>query len=446
MAEPLQILQIAVTSNTSDTELHQNVKASAERNLPVIGVDDPRDQPLILCGSGPSLDDYFPAVRAMYPNAPIMALNGAYLHLQEKYGIAADYYAQLDARSCNARFISKQGDHTRFLLASQVHPDVFAAAPTDRTVMFHLNTPITRKYFPDAGVYLGSAGGTIGGTALTLAALLGFRHVCLLGYDSSYRAGRSHAPDQPENAHYGTLPVFVEDREYTTTPMMAKQVEQFRRALKSLTDICPGFDLRLFGQGLLYDYLLTGQRNAAKTREQEAGQYAELYRDPQYGMTAFRAEQIRKFLEGGDGWLLDVGTGRGETLQIARSLGYGPVLGTETVPELLNKDVMYGLLPKLPILEGAYDTVTCFEVLEHLLPEDVIPALEELARVAAKRVIVSVCTVADIRAGVDLHPSARTEEEWLETMRVAWGDDAEIRKIGDVSQMGVSPTFEYIKR
>jgi SAM-dependent methyltransferase len=146
------------------------------------------------------------------------------------------------------------------------------------------------------------------------------------------------------------------------------------------------------------------------------------------------------------GSLLDVGTGRGETLEMAQDLGYVTVRGTETVPALCKQDkVLFALLPNLPIGNEAFDTVTCFEVVEHLLPEDVVPALQELARVADHRVIISVCTAPDIRGGANLHPSARSEEEWEETLRVAWGDDADIRKLGNVSSIGVSPVYELVK-
>lgn len=441
------ILHIELTSNCSDTQLDANVKATLERGFQKLEPQPVRDVPLIICGSGPSLDDYFPAVRELYPHAKVMALNGAYGHLIEKFGVVADYYAQLDARECNARFVHPLRHTTTVLLASQVHPLVFEQCPPRQTWVFHLNTPTTKRHFPDAGLYFGSGGGTIGSTAIALGAVAGYRTIGLLGFDSSYKNGRSHAPDQPENAKDKTLPVYVGDREYTTTPAMAKQVEQFRRYLIGLTEIVPALDVRLFGEGLFYDYLLTGQ-SVTRTRESEAARYTELYEDgpEHYGMPPFRAETIKGVLAGVPrGSMLDVSTGRGETLTIARNLGHGPVYGTEAQDCLLGPDVEKALLPTLPFPDAAYDTVTCFEVIEHLLPEDVLPALEELARVAKERVIVSVCTRADIRGGVNLHLSARSEEEWEETLRVAWGDDAKITKLADVSPFGISPVYEYVK-
>ena len=445
MTESLAILQIELTSNTPDTDLHNNLVATKARDLLEIAVGDIQNQPLILCGSGPSLDEFFPAVRAMYPDAPIMAVNGAYQHIRSRYGVVPRYYAQLDARDCNVKFVENPDPSTTFLLASQVHSSIFDQIPPDQIQVFHLNAPSAKKVFPKAGLLCGSGGGTIGTTAMLLGAILGFRHQALLGMDSSYAAGRSHICDQPQNASYKTIPVYVDDREYQTTTMMAKQVEQFRSFLKGLTDIFPDLDVRLFGRGLLYDYLLSGQ-SRERTRETEAAQYRELYEDHEYGMSDFRADVVDEILaERPPGSLLDVGTGRGETLQIARALGYEPVKGTETVPALCGPDVTMALLPTLPFADGSFQTVTCFEVIEHLLPEDVVPALQEIARVAKTRVIVSVCTTPDVRGGVDLHPSARPEAAWEETMLVAWGDSAAFAKIGQASIAGVSPVYELLK-
>jgi hypothetical protein len=133
--------------------------------------------------------------------------------------------------------------------------------------------------------------------------------------------------------------------------------------------------------------------------------------------------------------LLDVGTGRGETMGIARKCGFSLVRGTETVPDLLGPDVSYGLLPDLFVLNDAYEVVTCFEVLEHLLPEDVVPALRELARVARRTLIVSTATYSHRVSGVELHPSHRSEEEWLETIRAAL--DAPVTKIADFDKSPV---------
>lgn len=441
------ILKVETTCNTSDKQLIGNLEAVKARGLPSVPFVLQQERSLFVCGSGPSMLEYYELASKTFKDFDVMALNGAYKALLN-IGVVPKYYCQLDARPENTNFVDLLHDDTTFLIASQCAPEMFDALVNRKVNVFHLNTPTTHRVFPDADCYFGG-GATVGTTALAIAAFLGYRVIGVFGYDSSYsKDGKSHVRPQSQNANQKTLDVWVEDREYLSTPAMAKQVEEFRPWIATLTRTFPNIDIRMFGEGLLYDYIATGQRNFA-TRESEAAKYAEMYKDPSYGMSPYRAESIHSILASREkGSLLDVGTGRGETLDIARSLNYPIVSGTETVDQLIKsrEDVAYGLLPNISAPDNYYDTVTCFEVMEHLLPSDVVPALRELERLAKNRVIISVCTASDVRGGVELHPSWRTESEWLDTLRLAWGIHADIKQIGNLSTLGLSPVYEYCLR
>jgi len=381
----------------------------------------------------------------MWPAHDTMALNGAYKALQS-IGVIPKYYAQLDARPVNVNFVTEPDENTTFLLASQCDPLMYEALRGQDIQVFHLNTPTTHAVFKGADIYFGG-GSTIGTTAIGVAAALGYRSIGILGYDSSFRDGKSHILPQEQNATVATLPVWVDDKEYLTTPAMAKQVEEFRPWIKGLEAVFPDIDVRLFGEGLLYDYIIRGQTIQA-TRESEAAKYTEMYKDPSYRMPKHRADKIAEILcERPRGTLLDVGTGRGETLDIARLLGYS-ARGTETVDYLVEarENVDRGVLPQLHYADKSFDTVTCFEVIEHLLPADVMPALRELRRIAKDRVIISAATCSDMRGGVELHPSYRREWEWEETFKAAWGWEAQITKLGNLSINDYSPVYEYCLR
>ena len=162
-------------------------------------------------------------------------------------------------------------------------------------------------------------------------------------------------------------------------------------------------------------------------RAAEIQHYVEAYQLPNYGMGPRRRADVLRILgelatrypETG---LLDVGAGRGETLQFAQSLGFAPVLGTEVVPELLQPGrVVYAEAHALPFADGAHDHVTCFDVMEHLLPEDVEPALAELFRVAGCTLTVSASERPSVFGGRDLHISKRPANEWARTMQRAFG-------------------------
>lgn len=437
------ILKVELTCNTPDKKLVENLRSCAGRGLPLVSLTTvPNERLLLICGSGPSLLDYYKAVNQMWPDHDVMALNGAYKALRG-IGVIPKYYAQLDARPVNVNFVSEPDENTTFLLASQCAPEMFDALAGYPVEVFHLNTPTTNAVFKGADIYFGG-GSTIGTTAIGVGAALGYRSIGILGYDSSFRGGNSHILPQEQNAAVATLPVWINDKEYLTTPAMAKQVEEFRPWIKGLSAVFQGIDIRLFGEGLLYDYIVHGQTTEA-TRESEAAKYTEMYKDPGYRMPKHRAEKIGEILnERPRGTILDVGTGRGETLDIAMLLGYN-ARGTETVDDLVKarENVDRAVLPELPYPDKHFETVTCFEVIEHLLPADVMPALRELRRVAKDRIIISAATCSDMRGGVELHPSYRREWEWEETFKAAWGWEAEVTKLGNLSINDFSPVYEY---
>jgi SAM-dependent methyltransferase len=169
-------------------------------------------------------------------------------------------------------------------------------------------------------------------------------------------------------------------------------------------------------------------------RDAEIAKYSVCYREPGYRQTEDRQHFVREWLTGRAGSLLDVGTGRGETLAIARGLGYAPVQGTEVVPYLVTDGVVYAEAHALPFDDDSFDTVTCFDVLEHLLYEDQAPALREFARVASARVVVTAANYPTERDGVQLHVGYRDNDDW----------EALIRKCipGEVKRLGWCGTAE----
>jgi SAM-dependent methyltransferase len=125
-----------------------------------------------------------------------------------------------------------------------------------------------------------------------------------------------------------------------------------------------------------------------------------------------RRASVERVLSGRTGSLLDVGTGRGETIALAKLMGFAPVAGTEVVPYLVGGDVVYAEAHALPFADGSFDVVTCFDVLEHLLFDDQLPALKEFRRVAKREVIVTAANYSHICDDVELHVGRRGDDEW----------------------------------
>ena len=185
--------------------------------------------------------------------------------------------------------------------------------------------------------------------------------------------------------------------------------------------------------------------DATALRQREVGRYERVYTDPRYGLGARRRQHILKHLRriSPKGSLLDVSTGRGEVLHMAREVGHGPVMGTEAVAYLCdNETVMQALAHDLPFPDSAFDTVTMFDVMEHLLPEDTCLVCEELRRVARRRVLLTVHNgPSTFGSDGDLHINRRPSyEAWHEELDTHFGRSV----IRHGRQGSISEMFEVI--
>lgn len=429
----LSILQLDMQVNATDRQLRSNLEHAKGLGLPEMKLAEPHNRVLAIVGSGPSLRETWAHIP---PDCDVMALNGAYKFLRSK-GRIAEYFAMLDARECNKEFLDSLDGGATALLASQCHPNAFSAAFASSALctMFHLATPTTRAAFPDRDLYVGG-GGTIGLTALGLALSLGYRTVILYGYDSSFDGEVTHAISQPQNAGLNEIDIWVQDRRYRTTHAMAAQTMDFFPFYDAIKKVSPEFAIHLVGKGLFYDYIVTNNNPAS--RERELAKYVEAYKHDDYGMTQERRDGLAEIVGSMQGKsYLDVSTGRGELLEVARVCGFQIVKGTETVPALCNQDVTQAILPSIPHPDKSFDVVSIIEVIEHLLPDDVRPALDELTRLARRHIVISAAIHPHWYGGVNLHPSARPESEWESLFREVWGE-----KLKRVRNLGQSPCWQ----
>lgn len=129
--------------------------------------------------------------------------------------------------------------------------------------------------------------------------------------------------------------------------------------------------------------------------------------------------------------MLDIGCGRGEMLDYAKSIGFDSVRGIETVDELVeNPLVDYGLAHNLPAQSSSYDVVTMFDVMEHLIEEDCYQAIDEMLRVATSHIVVSISNKPSIVHGIDVHITKKRYDEWDRILRYA-APHAEITHLVD---------------
>lgn len=166
----------------------------------------------------------------------------------------------------------------------------------------------------------------------------------------------------------------------------------------------------------------------------ELHKYEKAYRLDTYRMGPYRREVMYRDvgeMRPGSRYL-DVGCGRGETLQQAAGNGV-EAWGTEIVESLCGGRVVRADIESLPWPADHFDYVTCYDVLEHLTPGTEQRALDELFRVCRGQIIVTTNKKPSrLPSGEDLHVNKREAAEWQADIlaRCADGDRVFFKQFG----------------
>ena len=167
-----------------------------------------------------------------------------------------------------------------------------------------------------------------------------------------------------------------------------------------------------------------------EAQQAEVDKYIHVYgTQPSYKLGLTRGRHAKDDLaktKGRESYL-DVGCGRGEMLDYAADiLTFNTVHGTETVPDLYAPDDReFALVTELPFKDESFDVVSCFDVLEHLLPDDTEQALSELARVSKRSLILTANNKPSHSLGMELHINIRSYDEWDKLIRKNCGGSVE---------------------
>lgn len=171
-------------------------------------------------------------------------------------------------------------------------------------------------------------------------------------------------------------------------------------------------------------------------RADELSYYARLYADAdaRYGYpgsgridAAFDLVEPYLYGDGGIATLLDVSAGRGQFAhKIAERFPDLGVHVSEAVDGLLTDDLcgfprFTWALPDPCPVRGEWDMLTCFDVLEHLPPGDTVPALERMADVATRYLVLGIALFAcPWRLGGvqrETHINLRLHDDWERLLR-----------------------------
>lgn len=373
---PLTI-PVQMVCNTSDEQLARNVYANSRLDRRWQKAIPAHDGVAIMCGSGPSLGESLDEIRTLYAEGllRIFAMNGAARFLNDHL-LFPDYQIIVDPRPETAQLIGPACNH---LLASQCDPSLFAALPD--AILWHQEIGGIDDHLPDTdrGYTLIGGAGSVGNSALCLAYAMGFREAHLFGYDSCHRGEEGHAFAQPMNAGDPLTYVRFRGKDYLTSLTMKLQAERFiGTTAPALRDA--GMRITVHGDGLLPDMY-----NATPAGLSEVEKYREMWSLPGYrefspGEVA--AKEFVKQVEWDDESLVVIdfgcGTGRGGMAIEKTTDAY--VVFVDFVNALDDnafEDELYQadlVTDKLPVGDYGF----CCDVLEHLPPEHLAPAIRNM--------------------------------------------------------------------
>jgi hypothetical protein len=198
-----------------------------------------------IVGYGPSLLETWEELKDF--EGRIFSTSKAHDFLIER-GITPDFHVELDYREHKVAFNKLIGKHTRYLLASQVHPRYFDRLPPEAIELFHSDIPGAE-----------STGGTyprvfpmfdVGLQAAYLAYLANYRDQTWFGIDASTAGTETHA-----GAHEGIkapqFRVLVGNRSYGCSSLLIRQALFVERQLCKY----PFLKVKITGDGMLRPFL-----------------------------------------------------------------------------------------------------------------------------------------------------------------------------------------------
>jgi len=414
---PLRI-PIAITLNTPDEEIRENVRINTARDLPWLAAVDAHDSIALMVGGGPSTADHIEDIRRMAAEgATVFAMNAASQYLRS-HGIAVDWQVTCDAKTETAGLIDPLAKG--HLLASHVNPLTMNAVP--RPTVWHSYLHVNEEDFPKERVKRGGyalLGGeaSTGLGALCVAYCLGFRRLEIFGYDSCHRENQSHAYRQKMNDTIPAMQFEWAGRTFFTSITMRTQAERFPITGQALVEA--GATLNLWGDGLLQHIWRTPPALLS-----ERDKYVRMWQDERYREVSPGEGMVDQFVDLAKpekgATIIDFGCGTGRAGLALDRLGYEVTL-VDFVS--FSRDQEAHALPffewdlSRPCpLRAEYGM--CCDVLEHIPPEHVDDVINSVMG-SAKRAFFQIATRPDTHGpmvlGLPLHLTVEPHQWWRAT-------------------------------
>lgn len=252
------------TINTSGEDIMQNIRDNLKRGLPELRPHEAQDTEVMVLAGGPSLNDFEDEIiRKRAEGMPLITTNGAYNWCLAR-GMNPGAQVILDARPFNKRFVWPVVPGCRYLLASQVHPDLLDAVPPDQVLLWHTGTHIQdvidemdKKDIEGREWYIVPGGMTVMLRTLPLLIMLGYSRFHIYGWDSCLMDGAHHAYRQDENnsGKAATVTVTGSGRKFACHGGMVTQAQEFIEIQQMIADKC---QMKVYGDGLIAHIIETG--------------------------------------------------------------------------------------------------------------------------------------------------------------------------------------------
>ena len=268
---------VEITTATSTCDILSNIAYNTKhKKREVHDLEEWREHmPIAIVGGGPSLQDNLDTLRK-YKN--IMACGSVYNYLVAN-NIVPNWCVLCDPDPLIINYITNAQKETKFLVASQCHPEVFDYLDTEEVIIWHaFGDNIDSSVFGTDKILVGG-GCTVGTRAMVMAMGFGFNTQHLFGMDTCLGEHYSHHAYEFNDPKVETLGNIFEiklgDQINPDSPIfkvagyMLGQFFDFKNLLKLYPD---KLDITVIGGGLLDFAMNSGKHkvnNLSDTEKQE---------------------------------------------------------------------------------------------------------------------------------------------------------------------------------
>lgn len=260
---PLAPVKMNAKANIGAHETIKHMRSAFRRNLPHFYRIDAHAGEAVLVGTGPSVAEHIEDIRRLHQEgAMIFAIKGAHDYLLD-HGIVPDIAVAVDGQQKIANLYQNPREDITYLIASQCHPDVYDALEKQKVVIWNCFTKKAMEYWQkwlakkrrEDKIFFVNGGSTSGLRAVTLAWLMGFRRINLVGYDSCLKITGDDPQDQAnqllkitgEKNPKELMVVVVDDRNFFCDPAMSCQGNEFLPQIKGTDDL----QVKVWGDGFI---------------------------------------------------------------------------------------------------------------------------------------------------------------------------------------------------